>query len=334
MAQMSGRHQIPDYYSILGVGRQASQEEIKRAYRNLVKKYHPDISPHPHAEEIMKIVNEAYRVLGDPAKRRLYDQRLQTIEAQTTRVAAATTHTRPSQPEAPTVFWQQQEHVKFEGKDVANMYAYVTTSFTFFVILFAVAGLIRSPASDAVWWDGFIGTYIAPYITAIALLMLASSYIGPAGVGYAFYIGSPFILLYIFVGGGIIAWQMRMAGLNPSTEQVLLTTATAPFRFIHDLLVTSLSNNVEVAAVALSTLNIAAFLAMAWDKKQAQARQWRIRETVLKRFALLGAGLGIIMGAIAFRHKIRKASFMGYIILSLAINLYFTYMIFGGAVLG
>ncbi|MEM0461249.1 MAG: DUF1294 domain-containing protein [Candidatus Caldarchaeum sp.] len=331
---MSGRQRIHDYYSILGVGRNASQEEIKRAYRSLVKKYHPDISSHPHAEEIMKVVNEAYRVLGDPIKRKLYDQRLQTIEAQSIRMASATPPTPDRQTADTEVFWRQQEHVRYEGMDVANMFGYVPTTYTVFVILFVLAGLITAPTSGPVWWEGFIGTYIAPIISAIALLMLASSYIGPAGVGYAFYITSPIIFLYILVGAAMTALQMRLAGLNPSMEQVLMATVMAPFRFIHDVLVTSLSNNIEVIIIALSTLNIVAFLAMAWDKRQAQARQWRVRESMLKRFALLGAGLGIMLGAVAFRHKIHKRSFMVHIILSLIINLYFTYMILRGGGLG
>lgn len=64
-----------DYYEVLGVGRNASQEEIKRAYRKLAKKYHPDTHPGDKAsEEKFKEANEAYEVLGDTAKRKKYDQ--------------------------------------------------------------------------------------------------------------------------------------------------------------------------------------------------------------------------------------------------------------------
>lgn len=63
-----------DYYKIMGVKRDAAQDEIKRAYRKLARKYHPDVSKEPDAEKHFKEVGEAYEVLKDPEKRVAYDQ--------------------------------------------------------------------------------------------------------------------------------------------------------------------------------------------------------------------------------------------------------------------
>jgi curved DNA-binding protein len=63
-----------DYYQTLGVARDASAEDIKKAYRRLARKYHPDVSKEARAEERFKEVAEAYEVLRDPEKRAAYDQ--------------------------------------------------------------------------------------------------------------------------------------------------------------------------------------------------------------------------------------------------------------------
>ena len=65
-----------NYYEILEVSKDANQDEIKKAYKKLAKKFHPDINKESGAEEKFKKINEAYEVLSDETKRKEYDQKL------------------------------------------------------------------------------------------------------------------------------------------------------------------------------------------------------------------------------------------------------------------
>ena len=66
--------EFKDYYQIMGVSRDATQDDIKRAYRKLARKYHPDVSKEASAEARFKEIGEAYEVLKDPEKRAAYDR--------------------------------------------------------------------------------------------------------------------------------------------------------------------------------------------------------------------------------------------------------------------
>jgi len=103
-----------DYYSVLGVDRKASAEDIKRAYRKLARKYHPDVSKERDAEEKFKEVAEAYETLKDPEKRAAFDQ-LGSYQ--------------PGQDFRPPPDWWKQfadSQPSFEDVDLADLFAGLT----------------------------------------------------------------------------------------------------------------------------------------------------------------------------------------------------------------
>lgn len=65
---------MTDYYEVLGIERNASPEQIKKAYRRMAMKVHPDVTNEPGAAEQFKAVNEAYEVLSDPNKKAVFDR--------------------------------------------------------------------------------------------------------------------------------------------------------------------------------------------------------------------------------------------------------------------
>lgn len=87
---MELKRMTKDYYEILGVPRNASKEDIKKAYKTLAKKYHPDLNKEADAEHRFKEINEAASVLGDEKKREAYDQMGHSAYQQRSRQAGAT----------------------------------------------------------------------------------------------------------------------------------------------------------------------------------------------------------------------------------------------------
>ncbi|BDQ04561.1 MAG: chaperone protein DnaJ [Candidatus Dojkabacteria bacterium] len=107
-----------DYYEILGVSRNATQEEIKKAFRKKLLEYHPDRNKSPDATEKFKKINEAYQVLSDPRKRQLYDNYGQS--AFTNNAAAGANYTEQIQFDFSDIFGESFDsifqNVFFDGK--------------------------------------------------------------------------------------------------------------------------------------------------------------------------------------------------------------------------
>jgi curved DNA-binding protein len=104
--------EFKDYYRTLGVAREAPTDEIRKAFRKLARKYHPDVSKEADAEARMKEVNEAYAVLSDPEKRAAYDQ-------------LGRNH-RPGEEFRPPPGWDagfEFSHRDFQGADFSDFFA-------------------------------------------------------------------------------------------------------------------------------------------------------------------------------------------------------------------
>ena len=87
---------MKDYYSILGVHPSASDYEVRKAFRKLAVRYHPDKNPSAEARPLFHDINEAYDVLSDPEKRALYDARRTNPFAEILQEPAAAAHRDPA----------------------------------------------------------------------------------------------------------------------------------------------------------------------------------------------------------------------------------------------
>ena len=98
---------MQDYYATLGVSRGTEKAEMKRAYRKLARKYHPDVNKEPGAEEKFKEISNAYEVLSDDQKRQIYDQvRAFSLTAS----GAAAAHTRRARMDVASI-WNRPDVV-------------------------------------------------------------------------------------------------------------------------------------------------------------------------------------------------------------------------------
>jgi DnaJ-like protein len=133
-----------DFYQILGIGRSARPEQIKSAYRELVKRYHPDLfataGEKAKATERLRQINEAYAILGNPERRQVYDQSF--VEQSQTRIRASAT-TKRAKPPRP----QRQGMRQSRTDTILKVQRFLSKKRMGYVLGAAVAGLILIYAS-------------------------------------------------------------------------------------------------------------------------------------------------------------------------------------------
>jgi curved DNA-binding protein len=127
--------QYKDYYEVLGVTRAADAETVKRSYRKLARKYHPDVSKEKNAENKFKEVQEAYEVLRDPEKRAAYDQLGRDY--------------RPGQQFRPPPDWSQRFGQSGFGQSGSQRFSDMNGFSDFFSSLFGGAAGAAQPEADA-----------------------------------------------------------------------------------------------------------------------------------------------------------------------------------------
>jgi len=337
-----------DYYAILGVPRNATLEQIKEAYRRLAKEYHPDKNPSPEAEERFKLINEAYQVLSDPAKRAEYDA---LYDAMTSR---APVHEAAGKEESLAS--------KIKVLEVLIRYFYepypkiVAALFiiAYFVSL-AVKLVPRLETTDTAWLAqklyGPITAFTVFGAIAFLVLMSLSSYLISDDIMYKLLKGLLVLSGFLGLMGAIASmWASvgRSFGLRysesvpyPGTGNFWLDIVYYSAIFfvnIHSALYNNIVgvvlNNYPVVHLISVLTSFVGTAAMYVDKRMAQIRGkvmdeeempekfkeyleevdqrlgWRLSEKAIQWYALTGGGPGILAGAFAFRHKTRHKALL------------------------
>jgi uncharacterized membrane protein YsdA (DUF1294 family) len=321
---------LKDYYAILGVPRNATPEEIKEAYWRLAKEYHPDKNPSPEAEERFKLVNEAYQVLSDPAKRAEYDA---LYDMMTSKASAPTGPGARGSHAAGYGFRLriQEALVKhlFDPmpKWIAALFvlAYVLT--LAFRLMGFSSRLMSSPLQALssglhLMFSQPTAIVVVKAIAFAALLFFISIYMAVevmrlfAGLGIA-------VALFSGILYGAVRFLGRGIGLEsalsvlPSTGNLIADFIVAALLPVVNLLSFLFDHAVRTVQVTMPAVPIMAlissslgFLAMKVDKSQAVVEGWRLSERAIEWYALTGGGPGILAGAFAFRHKTRHGALL------------------------
>ena len=124
-----------DYYKILGIHMDANADQIRRAYRNKAKLYHPDINKTPNAKILFQLVNEAYQVLVNPEKKRWYDFKLKYPS--TTGLKPPSAKNRTATYESYYRAYTHNNQKKQEEKEFAKYRKTFLDNFLFYFLIFA-----------------------------------------------------------------------------------------------------------------------------------------------------------------------------------------------------
>jgi len=321
---------LKDYYAILGVPRNATPEQIKEAYRRLAKEYHPDKNPSPESEERFKLINEAYQVLSDPAKRAEYDALYDMLMSR----ASAPAELEVREPHVADYGFKlriQEALVKhlFDPmpKWIAALFilAYVLT--LAFRLMGFSSRLMSSPLQALssglhLMFSQPSAVVVMKAIAFAALLFFISIYMAVevmrffAGLGIAVALFSGLLYGAVrFLGRGI-GLESTLSVL-PSTGNLIADFVVAALLPIVNLLSFLFDHAVRTVQITMPAAPIMAlissslgFLAMKVDKTQAVVEGWRLSERAIEWYALTGGGPGILAGAFAFRHKTRHEALL------------------------
>jgi len=321
---------LKDYYAILGVPRNATPEEIEEAYRRLAKEYHPDKNPSPEAEERFKLINEAYQVLSDPAKRAEYD----ALYDMMTSGVSAPTGLESREPHATGSGFKlkiQETLVRYlfdpMPKWIAALFilAYVLT--LAFRLMGFSSRLMSSPLQALssglhLMFSQPTAIVVVKAIAFAALLFFISIYMAVqlmrffAGLGIAVALFSGLLYGAVrFLGRGI-GLESALSAL-PSTGNLIADFIVAALLPVVNLLSFLFDHAVRTVQVTMPAVPVMAlvssslgFLAMKVDKSQAVVEGWRLSERAIEWYALTGGGPGILAGAFIFRHKTRHGALL------------------------
>jgi uncharacterized membrane protein YsdA (DUF1294 family) len=332
---------LKDYYEVLGVPRNASKEEIRAAYRRLVLKYHPDRNRSPDAEARLKEINEAYRVLMDDKKRRVYDM----YGVAGLRLGGDFYRWTRPRPEAGG---SKTSGVKTEkSKGLVSLLARMpvmaaavfTMSYLLYVFNYLSGGRGFSPELFARLLSAVVGFYhpstLSPQNVAslvvlglfVSFMTSAVRYVSWAGMlyitGIGWYFTGSFVAGFLNavarLGGAVPGFSMPLYGYG--VGDLFLAGLNFLLGFsggVVRLAARWVGPQLPVILAAIAFLNLVAIIVMRVDKRQAEIEGYRVPEKAILRYAALGGVFGILAGAFLYRHKTQHRMLLAEAVLASA----------------